>query len=196
MQIISLNGINNIGKSTLAKRLKLANYNSTVLAVNNTEKLKNYNWWFKESSAQELVDEILRSLILRNNNIKSESSDIFILDKGVSTMEARIYATLKVREMNEKDINKIISYYKSKCEQLLSENLSVRLRPKQLPIYENKLFSKYNVIQSNYMDKIKFDYVINTACFFTKDNERIIEELIERQYKYNESNRCQISDKQ
>lgn len=179
-KIISINGINKIGKTTLLNKLNTKNRDYKILTVKDTYKLKNYNWWFKECTAYELIDELFNSLLERNEHIKKSNSRFFILDKGIVTIEARIYATLKIKELQNNDINKAITYYKKLCNKLYTEDISLRIKPKAIPHYNSYLFQKYNLIQNAYLDKANFDYVINTKCYCTDENIKTIMELIER----------------
>lgn len=155
--LITINGGNDIGKTTFIHDIVSRNTCYDFIDFTASEKLIDYEWWFFNSQPDELIDELYKNLQLRNEAIKASTKKIIILDKGIQTIRARIYATLKVRNISEKLINDYINKFMTKCEALIKEDISILFtRNTQSDEYES-LFYEYNSIQNDYYKNLNFD---------------------------------------
>ncbi|MCL2311812.1 MAG: hypothetical protein FWC41_04905 [Firmicutes bacterium] len=156
--IVSINGGNGIGKTTFIHDLVAMNPCYDFIELNNSDKLSDYEWWFFNSQPEELINELYKNLLLRDKIIKASTKKIVLLDKGIQTIRARIYATLKSRNMSEVLINNYVDHFMKKCEALLKEDISI-LFTRSVQLYEaESLFYRYNLIQNNYYNDLTFDF--------------------------------------
>ena len=96
--IISLNGLDDCGKTTQIKNIT-KKYGDTWFAYS-TIKLSReieclspccfHEWWFNTSKCEEFCDEIYSSIKAGFSNLRNDA----ILDKGIATFDARVWATL------------------------------------------------------------------------------------------------------
>lgn len=154
--IVSIDGGNGLGKSTLLRKLVQSNSVCAQYELIDTELLDKSSWWFEESTPLELINEICRCLKLRNDIVENSQYNVVFLDKGLKTIEARIYATLKCRGMSETEIDTYISYFKEKCASFQTENISILL-DNEIQYNADPIFFKYETFQRNYLKKMKFD---------------------------------------
>ena len=100
--IISISGMDNSGKTTQAKRLIELYPDVFVRKIHIADTPSfdkpryDYNWWFKQSTPEEFVHAIYRSLEERIEMAKAldEENKIVIIEKGLDFYDARILSTL------------------------------------------------------------------------------------------------------
>ena len=105
--IISLNGLDDCGKTTQIKNIT-KKYGDTWFAYS-TIKLSReieclspccfHEWWFNTSKCEEFCDEIYSSIKAGFSNLRNDA----ILDKGIATFDARVWATLVIKGLSKKD---------------------------------------------------------------------------------------------
>ena len=109
--IISINGMDNSGKTTQAKRL-VALYPETFKArihIADTPSFDkqrfDYNWWFKQSTPDEFVHTMYQCIKERIEMAKAldEDGKIIIIEKGLHFYDARINSTLLAKGLTVKD---------------------------------------------------------------------------------------------
>lgn len=110
--IISISGVDGVGKSQQINLLRLYNGGNLTFAKPLIEysprwpKLKGhdmFNWWFKEIGIKEFIDIIIESLNLRYSETKNS---VNIFDRGTLMFKAVCAATVSVR--TGRDLNDII----------------------------------------------------------------------------------------
>lgn len=101
--IISINGIDDVGKSQQIKLLQFYNGENLIFTKPLIEysqkwpKLKGhdmFNWWFHEVGIDEFVDIVIESLNARNSMIRNK---VMILDRGTLMFKAVCSATISIR---------------------------------------------------------------------------------------------------
>lgn len=135
--IISLNGQNQIGKTTqilkLEKILKDKVYVATeISSYKYFPRLTNdelFNWWFIESSPEVFCDTLYKCIAMRNKIISKVSKPFILLDKGIYNFDARIQATLKIKGLTLLEASNLCDYYKSKYDINDLENVKILLTP-------------------------------------------------------------------
>lgn len=119
--IISFNGLDGSGKSTQIENIYKKYYSNGVLInsfsfpkkVNsNCEKIF-HEWWFKESSVDEFCTTMYSGIKQRMENI-NDNEVVYLIDKGISNFDARIYATLRIKGLNREESLSTIKKYKIK----------------------------------------------------------------------------------
>ncbi len=120
--IVSISGLDNVGKSTQAKLLnqQYPNLCSTPLHINQTSafpKLKGKelnDWWFNSNNANNFTNTMYRAIKERYDIAKKSEQNIVILDKGIDFYDMRIKATLLTMGLKDDEIVKMMS--KAKME--------------------------------------------------------------------------------
>lgn len=174
--IFSINGGNDIGKTTFIELLKDRHYFIDSLNIK-SDKLSNENWWFNESSPMEFIDEIIRSLHKRNEEMTKSDKPIILLDKGIDTMRARVYATFKFRNYSDEIIEKYLTYFDKNVNDLESFSCRILLDSKIL-LNKSSKYYLYNQIQLDYLKKQIFDYKIEYQQYPGKPEYEFFIELI------------------
>ena len=110
--IISLNGLDDCGKTTQIKNIT-KKYGDTWFAYS-TIKLSReieclspccfHEWWFNTSKCEEFCDEIYSSIKAGFSNLRNDA----ILDKGIATFDARVWATLVIKGLSKKDAYELL----------------------------------------------------------------------------------------
>jgi len=103
--IVSINGMDNSGKTTQIKELKklYPDYYIRSLHIKNTKSFDqdkyDFNWWFNPNIKEDFVKVILESLSERNEIAKylDEENKVILYDKGNDFYETRILATLIIK---------------------------------------------------------------------------------------------------
>ena len=120
--IISISGMDNVGKSTQAKKLH-DEYNdliSSPLHINQTDafpKLKGKDlslWWFNKQNAENFVDTIYKALSQRYQMAQASNEPIIIMDKGIDFYDTRVKATLITEGYSQEQILEMMTKAKSK----------------------------------------------------------------------------------
>ena len=120
--IVSISGLDNVGKSTQAKLLneQYPDLCSKPLHINQTAsfpkmKGKDLNdWWFNPNNANNFTNTMYKALKERYDMAKQSSQNIVIFDKGMDFYDTRIKATLLTMGIKEDEITNMISKAKMK----------------------------------------------------------------------------------
>ena len=103
--VISLNGLDQSGKTTQAERIKehygLAHVVGKLKRYDVWPKLEGkayFNWGFREGPTEEFVRIIYKSLTQRNKEIKETNAPLLVLDRGNHIFDSVCVATTAVRE--------------------------------------------------------------------------------------------------
>ena len=119
--IISFNGLDGSGKSTQIENIYKKYYSNGVLInsfsfpkkVNSNCEKSFHEWWFKESSVDEFCTTMYSGIKQRIENI-NDNEVVYLIDKGISNFDARIYATLRIKGLNREESLSAIKKYKIK----------------------------------------------------------------------------------
>lgn len=112
--IFCFEGANDVGKSTLLKKLS-NNSLCQNFELGTTEKLQDYEWWFHNSSPYELIDEIIGLVTKREKEICSFcESKVCLVDKGYMTLFSRLKATFLLRGIVPNELSKYMDYFTEK----------------------------------------------------------------------------------
>ena len=110
--IISISGLDNVGKTTQAKMLH-ENHSGLISAplhINQTEAFPKKkgkelsSWWFNKENAEEFVDTIYKALAQRYQMALECDEPIVIMDKGIDFYDTRVKATLLAEGFPEEQI--------------------------------------------------------------------------------------------
>jgi hypothetical protein len=171
--IISINGMDNSGKTTQVNRLLdlypelfIKKLHLSDSPSYNKEKF-DYNWWFKESSPQEFTETMYKCLEERIKIAKELDSEgkIVIIEKGLDFYDARITSTLLSKGLNIYEAIILQMSIRRKYDLEDIEDVKIYLKPlpfrrissiDDLPEYRTYL--KNNEELLNYMN-IDYDYV-------------------------------------
>jgi hypothetical protein len=178
--LVSVNGGNNVGKTTFINTILNKNNLYNGFGLIGTEKLDNRNWWFLNSTPKELIDELYYCLLKRDELINISPKRIIFIDKGIKTIQSRIYSTLRIRNMNVDEIEMYINYYIEKCKKIQKEDIEI-LFEREIEYCVDSDLKKYEIFQVEYLSKMDFNLKFNFGCNFF--NDRIINEI--EKYIYN-----------
>lgn len=153
---VSIDGANSTGKTHLLNNIVERNSLYYGIGLGENEKIINERWWFHESTPEELIDELLRMVKERATKCKQVKQPIIFLDKGLRTLQARLYSTFKIKGISNEKIEKYIKYFSDSYSEIMKENLFVLLE-NPFEIYDEDFFGNYNRIQSKYLKKFMFD---------------------------------------
>ena len=120
--IVSISGMDNVGKTTQAKMLneKYGNLFSKPLHINQTKAFPKLNdmelskWWFNKDNAENFVDTIYHACAERYIMALKNESPIVILDKGIDFYDTRVKATLLTEGFSPDKIATMIKNAKAK----------------------------------------------------------------------------------
>lgn len=120
--IVSISGMDNVGKSTQAKKMHevYGNIFSEPLHINQTEAFPKLsgkelsNWWFGKKNAKDFVDTIYKALAQRYQIAHNRPEPIIIFDKGIDFYDTRVKATLLTEGFSQAEILLMISEAKAK----------------------------------------------------------------------------------
>lgn len=132
--IVSLNGLDNAGKTTQTKQLS-AKYPESYIKTLHIKDMPSfdyekydYNWWFNPNNKEEFVNTIYKCLEERNLYAKSiENNKIVLLDKGNDFYDSRILATLIMKGMKFEDAIALLKSIKQKYNSENIEDLKIFL---------------------------------------------------------------------
>lgn len=121
--IISLNGADSAGKTSVASQLAYKYKNISIFgSINKYNPIFNcseeelFNWWFVESSCDEFCKTIYSSLNMRNEDIQKSESEITIVDKGIENFDVRVIATLMVKGLSMDEAISLVSKQKRRYD--------------------------------------------------------------------------------
>lgn len=184
--IVSINGSNGAGKTTFLKKFTTVYPQYIFFSLNSTKKISDPSWWFANSTPVELINEIIKIVTERDQRIKANSNKVILLDKGIITMEARVFSTLKVRGYSKARIEKAMSIWNQKCKNILSEDIAFNI------LSSNKVgqVSSLNRYNFNLYNKIQKQYLLNhCSCFTVRREELLTVDTFEIIYEIIESRR-------
>lgn len=166
--IISISGMDNLGKSTQAAMLheKYPTIFSNPLHINNSPsfpKLKGKElskWWFDPNNTINFVKTMYKALAERKQRAIEINSPIVVMDKGIDFYDERIKATLLTLGVPENEIIELITSTKRELGLNNSyEDLKLVIVPSQnekrsfLRKEESKENKEYSDVYLNYMAK-------------------------------------------
>ena len=172
--VLSIDGSNSIGKATFIASLIKKNNGIRCLALESSPLIEDSNWWFRNSTPVELIDELTRLLLKRDRAIDDlKRVPVIILDKGLLTIRVRVEATLVARGISDQKVTKLLRYFDSCTESLRKRNeVNILLRPSnasQAKTADN-LFEKYDNIQKSLFRKLKPDYILEYNAWPSANN--------------------------
>lgn len=169
--IISINGSDGSGKSSLINEIMgdqlFNNYiKFPELNFNKTfeEPREFFKWWFINSTCYEFCDVIYA--LIKSSITDSNLDKNYLIDKGLSTYDARVWATLVIKGKSELASKKIMSYFKKKYSIVDIEDIRILIHPNR-QFEEQKLFSneysedehkiylQYNLLQKKYLKELE-----------------------------------------
>ncbi|CAF4326973.1 unnamed protein product, partial [Adineta steineri] len=131
---ISLNGVDNVGKSILMRyvptkgvdlRSDIHNYDDLMNDLMTKNTLK--DWWFTNSSHEEFITVIMRAAIKRANVAANDNTKFIIYDRGGLMLEAVCIATIACKEKcNLTEADKIYNSIIEKCK-ITSPHENIRI---------------------------------------------------------------------
>lgn len=115
--LVSINGMDNVGKSTQARLLSqnYAELCTSPLHINQTDAFPKLSksdlskWWFDKANALEFVDTMYKSIKQRYEMGQKSEQSIVLLDKGIDFYDTRIKATLLSEGFSNEEVYKIIT---------------------------------------------------------------------------------------
>ena len=159
---ISIEGINGVGKTTLIKEYSRVNQKIQYVPLTHLHKLESYDWWFHQSKPKELINDIFSVMLERYQKMIASDYQIIIIDKGIKTFAARIYANFRMRNIDMQEIEILMEYYYSLCKAFDSIiEYSVILNSKFINNFDTSFFEQYNNIQEEYLTKLNFNLYIS-----------------------------------
>lgn len=157
--IVSINGMDNSGKTTQIKELMrlYPDYYIKTLHIKNTKSFNqekyDFDWWFNPNIKEDFVKVILESLSERNEIAKSLDYDdkVILYDKGNDFYEARILATLILKGETLESSLEMLQKIKSQYDLENIEQLKLFLLPGKYPKKEN-FNSERKIIYNAYLE--------------------------------------------
>ena len=195
--IVSINGMDNSGKTTQIKELmKLyPDYYIKTLHIKNTKSFNqekyDFDWWFNPNIKEDFVKVILESLSERNEIAKSLDYDdkVILYDKGNDFYEARILATLILKGETLESSLEMLQKIKSQYDLENIEQLKLFLLPGKYPKKEN-FNSERKIIYNAYLElnklllgykNINYQYILpNELNIVTNQIDEIIRKESEK----------------
>ena len=195
--IVSINGMDNSGKTTQIKELmKLyPDYYIKTLHIKNTKSFNqekyDFDWWFNPNIKEDFVKVILESLSERNEIAKSLYQDdkVILYDKGNDFYEARILATLILKGETLESSLEMLQKIKSQYDLENIEQLKLFLLPGKYPKKEN-FNSQRQIIYNAYLElnklllgykNINYQYILpNELNIVTNQIDEIIRKESEK----------------
>lgn len=198
--IVSLNGMDNSGKTTQIKSLmkQYPDYYRQTLHIKNTNAFNqgnyDFDWWFNPYNSTEFVKVLLEALQERNEIAKSIDTEniITLYDKGNDFYESRILATLILKGESLVSAKEILAYFKEQYPVEDVEKLKIFLLPGDYTKKEDFGSDKrilYNVYLE--LNKLLLQYQ-NINYIYIKPNEvKIVTDQIHNIiFKESEFNIC------
>jgi len=195
--IVSINGMDNSGKTTQIKELMrlYPDYYIKTLHIKNTKSFNqekyDFDWWFNPNIKEDFVKVILESLSERNEIAKSLYQDdkVILYDKGNDFYEARILATLILKGETLESSLEMLQKIKSQYDLENIEQLKLFLLPGKYPKKEN-FNSERKIIYNAYLElnklllgykNINYQYILpNELNIVTNKIDEIIRKESEK----------------
>lgn len=157
--IVSINGMDNSGKTTQIKELMrlYPNYYTKTLHIKNTKSFNqekyDFDWWFNPNIKEDFVKVIFESLSERNEIAKSldQEDKVILYDKGNDFYETRILATLIIKGETLESALEILQKIKSQYDLENIEQLKLFLLPGNYPKKEN-FDSERKILYNAYLE--------------------------------------------
>ena len=188
--IVSLNGMDNSGKSTQAKKLMEKGYPYVrVLHINNTISFNkdkfNFDWWFSPNNAIEFVISLYSCIQERNNIAKelSTNDNIIIYDKVNDFYDTRIISTLMMKGLSYEKAKYLQQQTKLKMNIEDVEDLKIFLNPgvyhkkESFSAEKNEFYNKYLNINKVILEHSNINYCYIETNSIDKVTIRIEEEI-------------------
>ncbi|WP_124066120.1 hypothetical protein [Clostridium sp. E02] len=153
---VSLDGANSTGKTYLLNTIVRHNSLYYGIGLGENQKIADENWWFYKSMPVELMEELLVMVQERAVKCRQIKQPVIFLDKGLRTLQSRLYSTFKIRGVSQQRIEEYIEHFTIKYCEIVKENLFVLL-DNQFVTFDQKFFAKYNRVQREYLKKFVFD---------------------------------------
>jgi len=195
--IVSINGMDNSGKTTQIKELMrlYPDYYIKTLHIKNTKSFNqekyDFDWWFNPNIKEDFVKVILESLSERNEIAKSLYQDdkVILYDKGNDFYEARILATLILKGETLESSLEMLQKIKSQYDLENIEQLKLFLLAGKYPKKEN-FNSERKIIYNAYLElnklllgykNINYQYILpNELNIVTNKIDEIIRKESEK----------------
>lgn len=183
--IISYNGLDGSGKTTQlknifqkyflkAKMVDSFDFPDYIVSMDNQQF---HEWWFNKSSVEEFCDIMYKGIKKRELEYNRQ---VCLIDKGLSTFDARIWATLRLKGLNSIDATNKIKEYKRKYNIIDKEEIKIllindnannaKVISKEYDNDQIELYKKYRRYQSEFLDEL---YKNGYYTFVYKINESI-----------------------
>ena len=186
--IISFNGTDGVGKTTLINEVinktsrKFVVINKLDIDVFDKPPKLVHKWWFHETSC-EYFCEVMYSK-LKELYLSLKPTENYIMDKGISTYDARIWATLILKGASRDEASRLLKKHKASFifrEDARIHILSDNCKYEAIKIYDNsysleqqELYKKYILLQKEYFEILEkqnyFTFSTVTSNFFNYFN--------------------------
>jgi len=155
---LCIDGVNGTGKTRFIQQYAKDNKCIKYIPLVSNGRLESYEWWFHQSTPKELAYELFLVMRERYQRALQSSCQVLILDKGINTFLARLYATLKVRNVEEKESIDTVEYFKQLCRTMDEVNyVQVLFGHEYVKEFDDSLFLEYNRIQAEYIQTLRTD---------------------------------------
>lgn len=179
-KIISLNGLDNCGKTTQARKIK--EHNKLVQIIGNLSKYDFwpkldgedlFNWWFQNGRTEEIIKTIYNCISARGQEIASSDFPLVVIDRGNRMFDAVCIATTSIRERCSLDeAERFVFDIRNKfnIENFSNENL----------LFQHGLSLEEMLEISSRRSDSKFS---DEADFIYKNYQRLLATILQRQVK-------------
>lgn len=193
--IISLNGLDACGKTTQIRNIarQYGNMITPYAPVKLSGKIEKmspklfHDWWFNSSKCEEFCDEIYSSIQRAFSNLSSDS----LLDKGIATFDARVWATLVIKGLSKKHAYEMLQQKKQQYgirliedERILLVNdskITIEMRKSKYTHEQTIQYMRYQELQREFLDWLYsigyFTHRISTNCSIEETTRKIIESI-------------------
>lgn len=193
--IISLNGLDACGKTTQINNIakKYGDIWTACNPVRLSERIESlspglfHEWWFNTSKCEEFCDEIYSSIKKAFSDLKGNA----ILDKGIATFDARVWATLVIKGLSQRDAYEMLQQKKSQygiCvleqERILLVKDKVYNHVRDDSDYSHAaaaLYKHYQILQGMFLDWLYsigyFTHRISTSCSIDETTKAIMDSI-------------------
>ena len=206
--IISLNGLDDCGKTTQIKNIT-KKYGDTWFAYS-TIKLSReieclspccfHEWWFNTSKCEEFCDEIYSSIKAGFSNLRNDA----ILDKGIATFDARVWATLVIKGLSKKDAYELLQKKKKQHGiQILEQERILLVKNERYNYKRNNsdyspdevaLYQRYQILQKTFLEWLYnigyFTHKISTSCSIDETTRAIIDSIQWKDKRFSGNSTC------
>lgn len=204
--IISFNGLDGSGKSTQIENIHKKYYSNGKLIDDFyfSKRVKSdceesfHNWWFKDSTVEEFCDAMYNGIKKRISKIK-DNKKVYLIDKGISNFDARIYATLRLKGLNKIESLNTMKKYKIKYKLSDTENIRILIsnKSKYNMKVDNKnytseqitLYRKYRSYQKEFINELVehnyFTYIYEMKGTIDSLSKKIYEDIQKYSTEYN-----------